>query len=70
MPYNVLTNKRATCYPGYEKNLDMPRDDAVVVDGNIVTSQGPGTAMKFALKIVEILAGATKAAQLKNSLVV
>ncbi|MCD6476814.1 MAG: DJ-1/PfpI family protein [Candidatus Aenigmarchaeota archaeon] len=65
---NLLMDKRATCYPGLEKNLDMPRDDPVVVDGNIVTSQGPGTALKFALKLVEILVGPQKAAQLKDAL--
>ena len=66
---NLLMDRRATCYPGLEKNLDMPRDNAVIVDGNIVTSQGPGTAMEFSLKLVEILVGASKAAKLKNQLV-
>jgi len=33
------------------------KDDRVVVDGNIVTSKSPGTAMEFALKLVEILFG-------------
>jgi len=33
----------------------------VVVDGKIITSQGPGTALEFAIKLVEILAGRTKA---------
>jgi 4-methyl-5(b-hydroxyethyl)-thiazole monophosphate biosynthesis len=29
----------------------------VVVDGNIITSRSPGTAMEFALKLVELLFG-------------
>ena len=33
------------------------KDDRVVVDGNIVTSKSPRTAMEFALKLVEILFG-------------
>jgi 4-methyl-5(b-hydroxyethyl)-thiazole monophosphate biosynthesis len=32
-------------------------DCPVVVDGNVVTSRGPATAMAFALKLVELLAG-------------
>jgi 4-methyl-5(b-hydroxyethyl)-thiazole monophosphate biosynthesis len=65
----VLDNKRATIYPGMERELPYPREDRVVVDGNVVTSQGPGTAMEFALKIVEILAGASRAASVRKSLV-
>ncbi len=36
-------------------------EDRVVVDGNIITSQGPGTAMEFAFKLVETLFGPEKA---------
>jgi protein DJ-1 len=35
-------------------------EDRVVVDGNVITTRGPGTTMGFALKIVEILLGADK----------
>lgn len=66
---NVLKDKRATCYPGYEKELGMPRDLPVVVDGNIVTSKGPGTAMQFSLKLVEMLEGSAKAAKIKAQLI-
>jgi 4-methyl-5(b-hydroxyethyl)-thiazole monophosphate biosynthesis len=55
----ILKNKSATCYPGLEKNFTATtkyKTDAVVVDGNIITSRGPGTTFKFALTIVEILA--------------
>ncbi len=56
----ILGGKRATSYPGVLENLDMPdvtyTGEAVEVDGNIVTSRGPGTAMDFALQLVEILA--------------
>ena len=65
----VLKDKRATIYPGYEKLLDRPRDNPVVVDGNIITSQGPGTAIEFGLKIVEVLAGAGKAAEVRKQVV-
>ena len=49
-----------TCYPGAKDEIDHPgyRDDAkVVTDGNVITSQGPGTALCFGLAIVERLVG-------------
>lgn len=55
----ILNGKRAVCYPGMEKWLTgasiMP--DAVVTDGNITTSKGPGTTVDFALHILELLHG-------------
>lgn len=64
----VLEGRKATIYPGMEKEIPYPREDRVIVDGNIITSQGPGTAMEFALKIVEKLAGPQRALALKRSL--
>lgn len=49
-----------TCYPGAKEEIDHPgyRDDVkVVTDGNVITSQGPGTAVCFGLAIVERLVG-------------
>ena len=49
-----------TCYPGAKDEIDHPgyRDDEKVVsDGNVITSQGPGTAVCFGLVIVECLVG-------------
>ncbi len=49
-----------TCYPGAKDEIDHPgyRDDQkVVIDGNIMTSRGPGTAVCFGLEIVKILVG-------------
>jgi len=66
----LLKEKRATCYPGYEKELEYPRGDRVVVDGNIITSQAPGTAMEFALALVKKLVGPQQAEQLRKQLVV
>ncbi len=51
----ILDNRKATIYPGMERELAYPRGDRVVVDNNIITSQGPGTAIEFALSIVEYL---------------
>jgi 4-methyl-5(b-hydroxyethyl)-thiazole monophosphate biosynthesis len=64
-----LKERRATIYPGFEKELGRPRDEKVVIDENIITSQGPGTAMHFAFAIVEKLFGKTKAEELKEKMV-
>jgi len=62
----VLEGKKATIYPGMERELPYPRGDRVVVDGNVITSQGPGTAIEFALAIVEKLKGRGKALEVKE----
>jgi 4-methyl-5(b-hydroxyethyl)-thiazole monophosphate biosynthesis len=57
----VLEGKECTIYPGMEKELEAgggkPKQDMVIVDGNIVTSKGPATALPFALKLAEMLTG-------------
>ena len=53
----LLEGKNATSFPGFEKQLAGAsyQREPVVVDGRIVTSRGPGTALDFALKLVESL---------------
>jgi putative intracellular protease/amidase len=41
--------------------------EKVVVDGNLITSRGPGTAVDYALAIVHLLAGETAAKQLAKA---
>ena len=57
----ILKNKYCTIYPGMEKELEKGhgkvKKELVVVDNNIITSQGPATALLFALKIVEKIIG-------------
>jgi 4-methyl-5(b-hydroxyethyl)-thiazole monophosphate biosynthesis len=55
----VLDGRRATSYPGFLDDADKVTvvGDAVVVDGGVITSRGPGTALDFALTLVEQLAG-------------
>ena len=56
----ILDNKSATCYPGNQIDFAKStkyKNSAVVVDGNIITSQGPATAMEFAFTIVEKIIG-------------
>jgi len=57
--HGLLANRRVTCYPSFADTL-LNKDavgQRVVVDGNCITSQGPGTALEFALKLVELLYG-------------
>lgn len=53
----ILKGKNATCYPGFEDELVGANVlyDNVVVDDNVITSRGMGTAIELGLKLVEIL---------------
>ena len=53
-PLGILDGKNATCYPGFEKECVKATmcDKPVVVDGNIITANGPATALCFALTII------------------
>jgi 4-methyl-5(b-hydroxyethyl)-thiazole monophosphate biosynthesis len=57
----ILANKSATSYPGVLKNMSIPNmqfiEAPVVKDGQVVTSRGPGTALDFALELIETLVG-------------
>jgi 4-methyl-5(b-hydroxyethyl)-thiazole monophosphate biosynthesis len=54
----LLERRQATSYPGFlDPGRVQYREEAVVVDDKIITSRGPGTAMEFALMLVEKLAG-------------
>ncbi len=69
----LLDGKRATSYPGFIEKMAIPgahcTTDAVVVDGKVVTSRGPGTAMDFALELVQLLAGREARDQVEAGLV-
>ncbi len=53
----ILKGKRATGYPGFSLPSAIYSDAAVVIDGNIITSRAPGTALQFALALVERIRG-------------
>lgn len=67
----ITKGKRVTSHPGVraEFKKEIISDDRVVIDGNIVTSQGPGTAIEFALKLVELLIDKDKAYEIKRAIV-
>src|SRR4030042_4802488 len=57
-PTGILNGKKATCYPGMEDMFSSEvtfSDEAVVVDKNVITSRGPGTACLFGIKLAERL---------------
>lgn len=62
----LLEGKRACCFPGSEKDLVGAHIcyDPVVVDGNIITSRGAGTAILFALALVKYLVSPEKAKEI------
>lgn len=67
----LLKGKKATSYPGFEEKLLDAEvcTDAVVVDGNVITSRGMGTAIDFALAIIEYLVDKKTAEELGRSII-
>lgn len=69
----LLKGKQATSYPGFIDSLGLDEvkstGTAVECDGNIITSRGAGTAMDFALKLIEVLVGTEKRDAVENALV-
>ncbi|MDD5615431.1 MAG: DJ-1/PfpI family protein [Candidatus Methanoperedens sp.] len=66
----ILAGKKATIFKGMENELKnaVYVDKPVVEDGNILTSQGPGTAMEFAIELLKRLAGEKKAREVQEKL--
>lgn len=64
--HGLLAHRRATCHPNFAAQLEDPQavDMRVVVDGTCITSRGPGTAVEFALKLVEVLYGEQQAREI------
>ncbi|MDE1465181.1 DJ-1 family glyoxalase III [Spartinivicinus poritis] len=69
-----LKGVKATCYPSFQDKLTGAQVDktaAVVIDqdNKLITSQGPGTALAFALALVEVLLGKEKAQSVAQPMV-
>ncbi|XP_074574353.1 protein DJ-1 homolog B [Curcuma longa] len=69
--HGLLKGKKATAYPALcDKLTDQSySENRVLVDGNLITSRGPGTSMEFALAIVEKFFGRQNALDLAKTLV-
>ncbi|MCP4645732.1 MAG: DJ-1/PfpI family protein [bacterium] len=69
----LLAGKKVTSYPGFIDKMDLPgvtyTGTAVEKDGKVITSRGPGTAMDFALELLEVLRGAATRETVEKALV-
>ncbi|KAJ8956391.1 hypothetical protein NQ318_015129 [Aromia moschata] len=71
--HGVALGKNVTSYPAMKPQMEEGgnysyKEDNVVVDGNVITSRGPGTAFDFALTIVDKLAGKEKASEVAKAM--
>ncbi|MCI6174905.1 MAG: DJ-1/PfpI family protein [Clostridiales bacterium] len=70
----LLDGRKATCYPGLESRLkehgaSVTVDKEVVKDGHVITSRGAGTAVPFALKLIDALADSEAAESVRRGIV-
>lgn len=67
----ILKGKSACCFPGWESHLEGAdvKTDATAVDGHVITSRAMGTAIPFALAIIEQLVSKEAALQMKENIV-
>lgn len=71
-PTGILKGKKATCYPGLGNMIESEGGtyikEPVVIDGNIITSEGPGTTLMFAKAIISASVGKEKADETLSSM--
>jgi 4-methyl-5(b-hydroxyethyl)-thiazole monophosphate biosynthesis len=68
----ILSDKKVTSHPAFQQKLKaaiVSDTERVVVDGKVITSQGAGTAVEFALQLVEILVGKERAEAISLAMV-
>ena len=73
--HKIGPGKRLTSYPAFKEELSSSGyqyndEDSVVVDGNLITSRGPGTCFAFGIKLVAIIAGAEAASPLAKQMLI
>ena len=66
-----LENRKATCYPGFEKELTGATHVTlpVIVDEHIITSRGLGTAIDFSAELIALLKGREVSDQIKKQVI-
>lgn len=64
----LTAGRKLTSYPGMTDELAgcHYQETRVVIDGNLITSRGPGTALEFSLKLVEVFAGKERADEISR----
>ncbi len=70
--HGLLASRHATCHPAFVELIERTDEieSRVVVDGPCITSRGAGTAIEFALELVEQLYGQGKAEEVALAMVV
>jgi 4-methyl-5(b-hydroxyethyl)-thiazole monophosphate biosynthesis len=66
--HGMIAGRRLTSHPSVREQLSgaIYDEGRVVIDGRLVTSRGPGTAMEFAMALVEILMGREKVEEINQ----
>ncbi len=70
--HGLIKGRKVTCYPGFEKQLKdcVYCDENVVQDGKLITGKGPGAALAFGLKLVEIIKGHKVSEDLSQAMII
>ena len=70
--HGLLEGHQATCHPGFAEQMNKKHhvDERVVTSGNCLTSRGAGTAVEFALVLVERLYGKEKRHEVAASMAI
>lgn len=67
----ILKGRRAVCYPGMEEGMKGAcpcRGEQVVVDGKLITGEGPGSAYEFGYQLLETLKGREAMERVKHGM--
>lgn len=71
LAHGIARGKRLTAYPAFKAQLEgcyTYTEEAVEVDGSLVTSRGPGTSFQFGLELVKLLVGGEKAGEVAKAM--
>ena len=68
----ITEGKNATCYPGCENGMGSAKivAEAAVRDGKLITGTSAGTAVPFALALIEALKGGEEAKRIADQIVI
>lgn len=71
-PNGILDNEVGTCYPSFWEKLNNQSKvkDRLVISNKCITSQGPGTAIEYALALLGVLGGEEKAKEIGGKMLV
>lgn len=72
LSHGLLDGKKATCHPALQSKIPTNQlsNNRVVVDGNCITSQGPGTVLEFAIVLIEQLFGKEMASKISGPMLI